>query len=763
MADIKTRLIMDTSDAKKGIDKLSGAFKALVAGASIQQFVKLGDEFTQITNRLKSVSDSTGEASRAFNLVKQVASDTRSDLGSVADLFTDLTIATEEMGLSQQQVAGVAGTFSKALKISGADANASAGAIRQFGQALASGVLRGDEFNSIMEANPAFMRAVAGQLDVNVGKLREMAAEGKLTSDVLVKATQEISGSIDEDFGKTVATVGESFTMLRNEIINLIGTIQEKTGIFTLMADAIGAVANNLDIVAAGLAGVFAAAMVGKIMAVVKAVQAFRAANQAAAASAVLLQAVTGVGLVKVGVGLAAAGVTLGVMNTMFDETAETTGEIVDNVDKQGKSSKDLLDNSTKQKEIEKQKKTELDEQLRIAERQKEEFDAITSQLQLGSAELQTQLDLQNDLLFASEDERDVINAIADIEADRTDALRDLAALTTISNAERLAKEKEINEEYDERIRLTEQQLKAQQRVNNAVKGFRLVQDTIGKARSDALIDLAQQEKIIKLNTKAEREAAELSLQVAQGIFDLESDLTNKLYEMKIAFAEENNKKVKDLTKDEIQALKDKQSVERNILQSLKENYADFTDEVVRKFSEMREVSRTFGAGFKEAFIEFEDQVTNSAEFGRKMFETMSDGWTDAILTFVETGKLSFKDLFKTLLVEIIKMQANRMFLALFSPTGGIFGDLFAGFFANGGHIPAGQVGIAGESGPELISGPATVTSANSTAGMLGGSTYVTYNINALDSRSFEQRLSERPEFIFALTEAGRRKIPGRL
>ena len=52
MADIKTRLIMDTSDAKKGIDKLSGAFKALVAGASIQQFVKLGDEFTQITNRI---------------------------------------------------------------------------------------------------------------------------------------------------------------------------------------------------------------------------------------------------------------------------------------------------------------------------------------------------------------------------------------------------------------------------------------------------------------------------------------------------------------------------------------------------------------------------------------------------------------------------------------------------------------------------------------------------------------------------------------
>ena len=164
MAKIDAQLVLDTKQAKKGIDSLKGAFKGLVAAASIQQFVSLGDEFTQITNRLKSVSDSSAEASSAFNLVKKVAGETRSGLGPVADLFTDLTIATEEMGLSQQRVADVAGTFSKALKISGADANASSGAIRQFGQALASGVLRGDEFNSVAENAPRLMNALANSL-----------------------------------------------------------------------------------------------------------------------------------------------------------------------------------------------------------------------------------------------------------------------------------------------------------------------------------------------------------------------------------------------------------------------------------------------------------------------------------------------------------------------------------------------------------------------------------------------------------------------
>ena len=130
---------------------------------------------------------------------------------------------------------------------------------------------------------------------------------------------------------------------------------------------------------------------------------------------------------------------------------------------------------------------------------------------------------------------------------------------------------------------------------------------------------------------------------------------------------------------------------------------------------------------------------------------------------FAETGKLSFKDLFRSLMIEIIKMQANKIFLALFSPTG-MFGDLFAGLFDKGGLIPGGKFGIAGENGPELINGPARVTSTAATADILSNSnrrpTQVIYNINAIDSRSFETRLAENPEYLYNITQVGARRQP---
>ena len=767
-ADLKTRIVMDTSDAKKGIDKLSGAFKALVAGASIKEFVSLGDEFTQITNRLKSVSDSSAEASRSFELVKQVAGATRSDLGSVADLFTDLTIATEEMGLSQQDVAGVAGTFSKALKISGADAGAASGAIRQFGQALASGVLRGDEFNSIMEANPAFMRAVAKQLDVNVGKLREMAAEGQLTSDVLVKATQEISGSIDDDFGKTVATVGESITNLRNNFIEFIGKIQEKTGVFTIMSDAINTVADNLNIVVGILAAAFGAMIVGQIITVTKSILALGEGFKGAAKAAAIMQGIIGgpAGIAKVLGGLVAGGGALYLMDQIFEDTAESTEDLNNkmedlqtNADNLEKTSKEMLEDTKEKTKLTKEEKAAADELVRITERQKEEFEAITGELEIGRDELQRQLDLQNDLIFATDSQKNIINAIADLESDRTDELRDLAALTTVSNAERLAKEQEINEEYDARIKLTKDQLELQNRINRAGESFKSTFEQAFGSYNDALMSLEEQEDIINANSMLERDRLKFTQELYKNIVNEKIQLVIDLAEQEERLAEKLGKKRSELSDEE--KAKAKAMVQERIDDNNKAHnvFMENSERFLEKFDEMTAKSREFGAGFKEAFLDFEDQVTNSAAYGARIFDTMASGFESAILNFVETGKLSFKDLFKSLLVEIIKMQANRLFLALFSPQGGVFGSLFAGFFNQGGYIPAGQIGIAGENGPEVISGPAHITSTRDTARMLGGGvTNIYYRIEATDPASFQAQVARDPEFIYNVTQAGAKR-----
>ena len=167
--------------------------------------------------------------------------------------------------------------------------------------------------------------------------------------------------------------------------------------------------------------------------------------------------------------------------------------------------------------------------------------------------------------------------------------------------------------------------------------------------------------------------------------------------------------------------------------------------------------------GVKTAMETFKNRINDTAAYGARIFNTMANSFTDSILQFVETGKLSFKDLFKSLFTEIIKMQANRLFLNLFTMgmgAGGVLSNIFAGLFANGGMIPGGKIGIVGEAGPEFVAGPATVTSARDTAAMMGSRpTVVNYNIQAVDAASFRQLVARDPEFIYSVTQAGARRV----
>jgi tape measure domain-containing protein len=173
---------------------------------------------------------------------------------------------------------------------------------------------------------------------------------------------------------------------------------------------------------------------------------------------------------------------------------------------------------------------------------------------------------------------------------------------------------------------------------------------------------------------------------------------------------------------------------------------------------------RTFAAGWAEAAQQAVNRITETVAdqgaYAKRIFDTITSGFSNSIMKFVETGKLSFKDLFKTLMAEIIKMQMNKLFLSIFGK-GGPAGSLFAGLFAEGGRIPSGKYGIVGERGPELVRGPANVTSARDTAAMMGGGiTQVTYNINAVDSMSFKQMVARDPEFIYSVTQMGARRLP---
>ncbi len=103
----------------------------------------------------------------------------------------------------------------------------------------------------------------------------------------------------------------------------------------------------------------------------------------------------------------------------------------------------------------------------------------------------------------------------------------------------------------------------------------------------------------------------------------------------------------------------------------------------------------------------------------------------------------------------------SGLFSFLGGGAGGFLGSLFSGAKATGGYIPSGRFGLVGEKGPELVSGPAQVTSTADTAALMGGrTTAVTYNINAVDAASFKQLVAQDPEFIYNVTRVGQRRMP---
>lgn len=224
------------------LSSLSGPLALLTGAGGAAGLVAIADEAKSITAQLKLATAQTGSFAQAQEDVARIAAGTRGGLAETASLYGNFVRATTEMGKSQADASRATETFAKALKIGGADANAAASATLQFGQALASGVLRGDEFNSIMEASPRIARLLADSLGIPIGQLRSMAEEGKLTSDVLFNAltNRKYTEALDAEFQQLPVTFGEAMTLVHNASIATFGAFDDGGQFSTALADFIG-------------------------------------------------------------------------------------------------------------------------------------------------------------------------------------------------------------------------------------------------------------------------------------------------------------------------------------------------------------------------------------------------------------------------------------------------------------------------------------------------------------------------------------------
>jgi phage-related minor tail protein len=171
--------------------------------------------------------------------------------------------------------------------------------------------------------------------------------------------------------------------------------------------------------------------------------------------------------------------------------------------------------------------------------------------------------------------------------------------------------------------------------------------------------------------------------------------------------------------------------------------------------------SREFSTGWTKAWKDYNDAATNASARASEMFNTFSQTFESAFDQMVRTGKVSWNSLLQDMVASMMKSDIKRLFADLTAPTAGgssnILKSIGSLFHASGGDIPAGEVGVVGEVRPEMVTGPARVSPTNGS----GGATNVTYHINAVDAKSFQQLVASDPSFIYAVSLKGQRMLPG--
>ncbi|MDB0569101.1 tape measure protein, partial [Ralstonia solanacearum] len=219
------------------------------AAGKAQEIVQVADAWNMMTARLKLATAGQREFTTAQSALFDIAQRIGVPIQETATLYGKLQQAVRMLGGEQQQALTITESISQALRISGASANETQSALLQFGQALSAGVLRGEEFNSVVENSPRLAQALADGLNVPIGRLRKMAEEGRLTADAVVNALLSQKDKLATEYAQLPATVSQALERLRNAFGQYVNRVDEATGFTSKLAAALTWLAQNLDAV----------------------------------------------------------------------------------------------------------------------------------------------------------------------------------------------------------------------------------------------------------------------------------------------------------------------------------------------------------------------------------------------------------------------------------------------------------------------------------------------------------------------------------
>lgn len=229
-----------------GFGLLSSAIAALGLATFAREAVNLADAYSNMRGKLGQVTEGADELASTMNALFEVSQRSRTSFEETTNLYASLARSTKDLGTSTADLLTITEAINQTFVISGTSAASAQAALTQLAQGFASGTLRGDELNSVMEQSPRLATAIADSMGVSIGKLRELGQEGKITGAIVADALKDQAAAIEEEFSRMPATVGQSLVQLQNGILLFTGEMDQATGASAKLAGSISGLADIL-------------------------------------------------------------------------------------------------------------------------------------------------------------------------------------------------------------------------------------------------------------------------------------------------------------------------------------------------------------------------------------------------------------------------------------------------------------------------------------------------------------------------------------
>lgn len=229
---------------------LSGVASAITVSLIIdygKAFLEVADNVTQLQSRIARLSSGADEAKVTFSALAQIASNTGASLQNTQSLWEKLTSSLKGTGATNSQILFLTDTLQKIGRVGGSSAEEMATALRQFGQSIDGGVVRAEEFNSVVESMPELARQIAAGMGLSMGQLRQAMLEGKVTAQDALNAIAKQAGYVNQEFSKLPRTMEQAENSLTVSLSLLVGKMNEATGASTTMVAIIDSISAAID------------------------------------------------------------------------------------------------------------------------------------------------------------------------------------------------------------------------------------------------------------------------------------------------------------------------------------------------------------------------------------------------------------------------------------------------------------------------------------------------------------------------------------